>query len=159
MAKQKKQKTIKQQANKYRNIKIACLGGEFISAILPFFIIGIVNRDKYFIEYDGTKFSIAFFLAMAVMGFAIWGITNKKAKNTYIAFLVKWACIALIFTLLGSLINDIAMLMWYGLIGLVGSALLDKGAEVAGNKQQAKLNAIAKAKENNDIEQASNEVK
>ena len=50
----KKQKTIKQQANVYRNIKFGCIGAEFLSAIAPFVAIGIANRDTYFVDYNGT---------------------------------------------------------------------------------------------------------
>lgn len=155
----KKQKTIKQQANTYRNIKFACLGAEVLSAIAPFVAIGIANRDTWFVNYNGTQISIALYLAFAFMGIAIYGITTKKLENTYFGFIMKWTIVAIIFTLLGELINQIAYIMWYGLIGLLGSQGFELGAKSAKNKQQKLLNAIDKAKEENNIAQAKNELK
>lgn len=158
MAKQKKPKTIKQQANKYRNIKFACLGAEFISAIAPFVAIGIANRDKYFVEYNGTQISIALYLALAFMGIAIYGISSKKLENTYFGFIMKWTIVAIIFTLMGEIIQDIAQILWLGLIGLLGSQGFEIASKSAKNKQMKLLNAIEKAKEENNIEQAKNEL-
>ena len=155
----KKQKTIKQQANVYRNIKFGCLGAEFLSAIAPFVAIGIANRDTYFVDYNGTQISIAMYLAFAFMGIAIYGITTKKLENTYMGFILKWAIVATIFTMLGQIINDIAMIMWYGLIGLLGSQGFELGAKSAKKEQQKLLNAIETAKTENNVAQAKNELK
>lgn len=154
----KKKKTIKQQANTYRNIKFACLGGEFLSAIAPFVAIGIINRDTWFMEYNGTQISVALYLAFAFMGIAIYGITTKKLENTYFGFIMKWTIVAIIFTMLGELINQVAYIMWIGLIGLLGSQGFELGAKSAKNKQQKLLNAIDKAKEENNIAQAKSEL-
>ena len=155
----KKQKTIKQQANKYRNIRFGCLGAEFLSAISPFVAIAIANRDTYFIEYNGTQISVALYLALAFMGIAIYGITTKKLENTYFGFIMKWAIVATIFTMLGQIINDIAMIMWYGLIGLVGSQGFDLLQKQAHKKQTDLLNDIKTAKSQRNVEQAKNELK
>ena len=155
----KKQKTIKQQANTYRNIKFGCLGAEFLSAIAPFVAIGIVNRDKYFADYNGTQISIAMYLAFAFMGIAIYGISSKKLENTYFGFIMKWTIVAIIFTLLGEIIQDISQILWYGLIGLLGSQGFELGAKASANKQKKLLNAIEKAKEDNNIAQAKEELK
>ena len=155
----KKQKTIKQQANTYRNIKFACLGAEFLSAIAPFVAIGIVNRDKYFVDYNGTQISIAMYLAFAFMGIAIYGISSKKLENTYFGFIMKWTIVAIIFTLLGQIITDLATIMWYGLIGLLGSQGFELGAKASATKQKKLLSAIDKAKEDNNIAQAKEELK
>lgn len=154
----KKKKTIKQQANTYRNIKFACLGGEFLSAIAPFVAIGIINRDTWFMEYNGTQISVALYLAFAFMGIAIYGITTKKLENTYFGFIMKWTIVAIIFTMLGELINQVAYIMWYGLIGLLGSQGFELGYKVAKNKQQKLLNDIATAKSQNNVEQAKKEL-
>ena len=155
----KKQKTIKQQANTYRNIKFACLGAEFLSAIAPFVAIGIANRDTWFINYNGTQISIALYLAFSFMGIAIYGITTKKLENTYFGFIMKWTIVAIIFTLIGELINQLCEIMWYGLIGLLGSQGFELGAKASATKQKKLLNAIEKAKEDNNIAQAKEELK
>ena len=154
----KNKKTIKQQANTYRNIKFGCLGAEFLSAIAPFVAIGIANRDTWFIDYNGTQISVALYLALALMGIAIYGITSKKLENTYFGFIMKWTIVAIIFTMLGDLINQIAYIMWMGLIGLLGSQGFELGYKSAKNKQQKLLTSIEKAKEENNIAQAKEEL-
>lgn len=100
MAKEKKKKTLKQQANRYRNIKFGCIGAEFLSAVAPLVTIALINKDKYFIEFEGTKIGIGMFMALAFMGFSIWAITKKKLENTMISLIIKlsiWAFIVKIF--------------------------------------------------------------
>lgn len=111
---------------KYRAIQWTAFIGEFVSVATPFVIIGLVNYDKYFIQYDGTKMSIAFFMALAVMGFAIWCVSKKKLENSFITLVLGWAVIAFVFTMLGEMITDLAYIMWFGLIGLAGAFGLDE---------------------------------
>lgn len=158
MAKNKKEKTIKQQARSLGRWKNACIFGEFLSFLTPFFIIAIVNKDKYFVEHDGTKISIGFFLAMAVMGFGLIGILNQKIKNTYIIFIIKWIAILLSFALLVEIISDIVMIMAYGLIGIIVGFGLDETSKGLEKKRQKKLKAIETAKMNADVAQAEKEL-
>lgn len=135
--------TPTQEIKRLNRAKWGCLGGEFLSVIAPFVTIAFVNYDKYFVEYNGTKMSVALILGMALMGFAIWGITQKKLENTFVSFIVKWCIVALIFTFLGSIINDIAIIMWFGLIGLC----VAQGLEIGREKINAKQEMIKSAKE------------
>lgn len=154
-----KVRTNKQDEKHYRNIEWGCLGAEFISTITPFVAVGLANYNKYFVEYDGTKMSIAFFIACALMGFAIVGITQKKLENTYISFIMKWAIVATIFTLLGQIINDIAMIMWFGLIGLVVAQGFEFGRTAAEKKKLYYKDVLQEARKQNDIERAKEEDK
>ena len=154
----KKPKTIKQQANKYRNIKYGCVGMEFISAITPLATIAIINKDKYFIDFEGTKIGIGMFMAMAFMGFSIWAITKKKMENTMISLIIKLAIWAFVVTMIESILHDLALILWMTVIGLMGAQGFEWGAEKASKEQKKKLDAIAKAKEENDVEQAKEEI-
>ena len=158
MAKEKKPKTIKQQANKYRNIKFGCIGAEFLSAIAPLATIALINKDKYFIEFEGTKISIAMFMAMAFMGFSIWAISKKKLENTMISLIIKLAIFAFIVTMIESILHDLAMILWMTVIGLSVAQGFEFGAEKAGKLQKQKLERIAKAEELNDVAQAQEEI-
>lgn len=153
-----KPKTLKQQANKYRNIKYGCIGAEFISAVTPLVTIALVNRDKYFIDFEGTKISIAMFMAMAFMGFSIWAITKKKLENTMISLIIKLAIFAFIVTMIESILHDLAMILWMTVIGLAVAQGFEFGAEKADKLQKQKLERIAKAEELNDIDQAREEI-
>lgn len=154
----KKEKTVKQQKNKYRAIEYGCLGGEFVAIASPFVAIGIANYDKYFVQYDGTKMSIAFFLAMAVMGMAIFLVSKKKLENSYITLIVGWAVVAFIFQLLGQIIMDIATIMWFGLIGLVAAYGLEIGSKAAKKKKDAINEAMNEANKDNLKEQYKQEI-
>lgn len=160
MAKEKKQLTIKQQANRYRNIKWSCIGAEFISAITPLVTIALVNKDKYFIEVEsGTKITVAMFMAMAFMGFSIWAITKKKLENTMISLILKLAIFAFIVSMIESILHDLAMILWMTVVGLAVAQGFEFGAEKADKLQKQKLSRIAKAEEENDIDQAREEIK
>ena len=151
-------KTVKQQANKYRNIKYGCIGAEFISAIAPLVTIALINKDRYFIDFEGTKISIAMFMAMAFMGFSIWAITKKKLETTMISLIIKLAIFAFIVTMLESILHDLSLILWMTVVGLCVAQGFEFGAEKANKLQKQKLQAIAKAKEQNDVEQAKEEI-
>lgn len=152
-------KTVKQQANKFGRIKWLCYIMEYVSVATPFISIAIANKDKYFVEYDGTKMSISLILGLCLMGFAIWGITQKKLENTLVSLIIKWTIVAFIFTLIGEIINDIAMIMWFGLIGLISAQCFELGSKKASQEQQKKLKAIELAREETDKDKAKEELK
>ena len=159
MAHEKRALTPSQRKKKYTILQWSTYVGEFVAFVLPFFIIGIVNYDKYFVEYSGTKMSIAFFLAMGVMGFGIWGITKKKIENTYIALIIKWVLFAFIFTMLGEIIKDIAAIMWFGLIGIAGAYGLDVTSEHFKKEKLLIKDAQEEAKKDNLVEEVKEENK
>lgn len=121
----KPEKTPTQLKRKYRNISRGCFIGQFLAIFAPFITIGIVNYEEYFVQYDGTKMSIAAVLAAILMGVATWLVAKKKITNPYIAILVGWATVTAIFYFLGNIINDIAHIMLFGWIGLAGAFGLD----------------------------------
>lgn len=153
------EKSPKQLKKKYKRIQYGCFIGEFISVAAPFIAIAIVNYDKYFVEYDGTKTSISFAMAMAVMGFAIWGITKKKLANSFVSMIIIWATMAFIFTMLGQIITDLATIMWFGLIGIVGAYGLDLGSNAAKKKKDRIIEAEHRAEEDDMVEAIKEEKK
>ena len=159
MAKAKKQKTIKQQAKSLHKWSIGLEATSFLSFFAPFITIAIVNKDKYFIEYDGTKTRLGFIIAMIVMGFGLIGIMSEKIKSTYLIFVIKWITFAFAFTLLGQIITDIAVIMWYGLIGIVASYGLDLGSKQLEKKSKNKLDSYNTAMKNKEVAQAEQEIK
>lgn len=154
----KKPKTLKQQANKYRNIKYGCIGAEFLSAITPLVTIAIINKDKYFIDFEGTKIGVGMFMALAFMGFSIWAITKKKLENTMISLIIKLAIWAFIVTMIESILHDLSLILWMTVVGLAVAQGFEFGAQKAGKLQKQKLERISKAQEIKDIEQAKEEI-
>lgn len=136
----KKEKTPTQLKKSYKRISRACFLGQFASVASPFITIGIVNYEKYFVEYNGTKMSIAAVLAACIMGLAVWLTSKKKFTNNYVTLIVGWASVTGIFFLLGQVINDIAYIMLFGLIGLIGA----QGLDIVSAKADAKAEEIQK---------------
>ena len=136
-----------------------CFGGEFVSVLAPFIAIGIVNYDKYFVQYDGTKMSIAAVLTAALMGLATWLVSKKKFENSFITLIIGWFSVAFIFLLLGQIINDIAMIMFYGGIGILGAYGLDIGSKESMKKANKIQEAIDQAVKENTVDDYKEELK
>lgn len=123
MAKNKERKplTPTQKVKVFTVAKWSAFGGEFVSAILPLVIIGLVNYQEYFVEYSGVKMSIAAVMTFALMGFILFIITSKKIKDFYIPLLVIMATMTFICFMIGQIINEMAYIMLAGTLGLCGS--------------------------------------
>lgn len=154
-----KQRTPTQLKRHYKRVKNTCFAGEFLSVAAPFVTIGIVNYDKYFVEYNGTKMSIACIMAMALMGLAVWLVSKKKFSNSFITLIVGWAMVTCIFYLLGSIINDIATIMLFGLIGILGAYGLDIASAKADAKAKEVETAIKRAEQDNMVDAYKQEKK
>lgn len=153
------EKSPKKLKKKYRAIEWGCFAGEFVSVAAPFVAIAIVNYDKYFVEYDGIKMSTSFFMALAVMGFAIWGVAKKKLQNSFITFMIMWATVAFIFQMMGEMILDISTIMWFGLIGLAVAYGLDLGSKAAKKKKEKVISAYEQADKEEMVEAIKEEKK
>ena len=138
-----KERTPTQKLKRYKRISRLCFAGEFVSTATPFVALGIAN----FVHYNGTKMSIACFLAMAVMGLAVWLVAKKKFTNSFITLVLGWATFTIIFYLLGEIITDLAFIMACGLLGIMGAAGLDIGSKSALKKAEEVQKGINKAKE------------
>lgn len=152
------QKTLSQQKRTLKGWKWTCFIGEFVSAFTPFVVIGLANYDKYFVEYDGSKMSIALFMALGLMGFVVWAITKKKLENNFITFLIGWVVVAFIFTMLGELITDISTIMWFGAIGIAGTCGLMEGEKALEKKIKVIDEVQQQANKEIQVEQAKEEI-
>lgn len=148
----KKQKTVKQQKKAYKRLGHLCFVGEFGSVFAPFIAIGIVNYEKYFIQYNGTKISIGFALAMVIMGIATWLVAKKEFKQSFITLLVAWAMVTGILFLIKEILNDICYIMLFGWLGLVGAYGLDLGKKAL-YKKADRIDAQIKAAEDENTKE------
>lgn len=128
---EKKKLTTKQKQTGHRALQYTAVGGMFVSVLTPFIILGIVNREEWFINNaDGWKVGLGAAIGAAVVGIAIAAVTFKKEKeskltNGWITFLVVWFAIAFIAYLIKSIYEEIFnIMMWTG-IGLAGAFGLD----------------------------------
>ena len=140
-------KTPSQKVRHYKRLSHGLFAGEFVTTLSPYVVVALVNYDKYFVQYNGTKMTLASFIALAVMGIAVYLVSKKKLENSFITLIVGWAAVMGVFFLLGEIINDIAYIMLYGLIGLIGTYGLDIGSKQASKKAQEIQKGIDRAKE------------
>ena len=125
-----KKLTTRQKQKKYRTLQYTCVGGEFISVLTPFIILGVVNADKWFKSSDGWKVGLGGSLALALMGIAVFLVSYKKEKdnkitNGWITLIVGWFAVTFVFILLANIMDQIATIMLFGGIGLCGAFGLD----------------------------------
>lgn len=145
--KEKKAKTPTQLKRSYKAWSRVCFGSEFISVFTPYFVIGIANYEKYFIQYNGTKISIGFALAMVVMGIATYLTAKKSFTNSFITLMVGWAAVTGISFLVKELLTDICYIMLFGWFGIAGAYGLDIGKQKLEQKAEMIQKGIDSAEE------------
>ena len=159
----KKPLTAKQKQNKYRALQYSTFVGEFVSIILPFVIIGAANYEDWFVSESGWKVGLGGTLALALLGIAVLLVTRKKEDEKitsgYITLISGWFAVAFIFVLLADIIEQIAMIMFFGGIGILGAFGLDMTSKNFKAKADLYKNAIAKAKTENLEDELKQEFK
>lgn len=148
------EKTPSQLKKSYKTKALVCQAFEFVSVLLPFVIVAIVKWDEYFVQYDGTKMSIACILTLGLMAIAVWLVAKRKITNPFATLLVGWAITDFIFFLLGEVITDIALIMLFGLIGLLGAYALDYAARKLNEKAEQVAEAEKEAEKEELVEAA-----
>lgn len=158
----KKQLTAKQKQNKYRALQYSTFVGEFVSIILPFVILGAVNYEDWFVSENGWKVGLGGTLALALLGIAVLLITKKKEDDKitsgYITLVIGWFAVAFIFVLLADIIEQIATIMFFGGIGILGAFGLDMTSKNFKAKADLYKETIQKGKEDVLKEQVKQEL-
>lgn len=143
MEKTKKKLTIKQKQKRYNTLSKVCLGGQYLSIITPFIILGAVNFESWFMNDSGWRVGVGGAIALALMSIATALITKKKEDeskitNGYIYLVITWYAIGFILVLLESVLHDIAQIMFIGGTGLLGAL----GLNIEGNILKEKSNTL-----------------
>ena len=163
----KKTKTVKQLKNRYRALQYSTFVGEFVSILTPFIALGIANKDEWFMTESGWQVGLGGALALALMGMAVFLVAkkkeNKELTSGYIVLIIGWFAVAFIFMLLGSIIDQIATIMLFGGIGLMGAFGLDMTSKKMKQKADMYQTAIEKVRgkilEKNIYEEIEKEVR
>ena len=161
------EQTIKQKKNKYKKLEILSLVGEYAVVPIPFAIMAIVNREEWFPNPEvGTKVGIGGGLAIGLMLFATFLITKNNEKDAehkvetgYITLMLGWVLGAVICTLVSSIMQEMATIMWVGLSGIAAGFGLDIARRVNKKKYLKQKTAIEEAEHKELVEQASEERK
>lgn len=158
-----KKLTLKQQLNKYRALQYSTFVGEFVSIIMPFIIMGAANYEEWFVGESGWKVGLGGALALALLGIAVLLVTKKKEDDKitsgYITLVIGWFAVAFIFVLLADIIEQIATIMFFGGIGILGAFGLDMTSKNFKAKADLYKKALAEAKQGNLEEQIKEELK
>ena len=128
--KEKKPLTATQKKNRYRTLQYVAIGGEYLSILTPYIILGAVHYQEWFVNNtDSWRIGLGGSLALALMGIATTLITKKKEDTKitdgYISLIICWFAVSFVFVLLRDIMNQIAGIMLYGGLGLLGAFGLD----------------------------------
>lgn len=161
--KEKKALTTRQKKFKYRVIEYSVFASEFISIITPFIVLGIINREEWFIQNPNSwKISLGGTIAIAVTSIAVLLSTKMKKDtgkiNGYVPLVIGFITGALILTLLADIITQVANVMWFAGIGLAGGLGLDIVSNQYGKKADKCNKLLEKAEETIDHEKAVQEI-
>ena len=144
----KKEKTIKQQKNSARLKQYLLFGSEFLSVLTPYAIMMGVNSESWFIQNpEGWKIGLGGFLALAVMGIAVWLVSKQKYSASFVSLVIGWGVFTFIFYLLTEILNQITTIMFFGWIGLLGAYGLDIAKAKLDTKAEKVQKGIEKAEQ------------
>lgn len=143
----KKTKTPTQKRREYKLLSKTCFFGQFLAVAAPYIVVGGIKFDDYFIEYNGTKMSIACVIAFIVMGAVIWAVAKKKLQATYVSIILGLGIFIGILFLIDEVVYDLKYICTAGLAGLFIAWGLEKGSEKLDEKADEVDKGIALAKQ------------
>ena len=161
--KEKKPLTIKQQYRKNKAISYGLVGGEYVSTLLPYGIMAIVNREEWFVlNPEPWKVGLGGAIGMVLLALAMFLITkrrdNEKLTNGMIALVLGWYAVTFVFFLLAQINMEIYKIMAYGGLGLLGALGLEVGSKNFDKKANDLKKAMNNAQENLTTQQATKEI-
>ena len=159
----KKELTIKQQYRKYKATQYSLIASEYFATLVPYSIMAIVNREEWFVMNPNSwRVGLGGVIGMILLALAMFLITkkrdNEKITNGMIAFVIAWYAATFVFFLLAQINMEIYKIMAYGGFGLIAALGLDIGSKNFENKATSLKNAMSKANENLQTEQATKEI-
>ena len=163
MKKEKKELTIKEQHRRYKLYQYGLVGGEYVSALLPYGILAIVNRDEWFVmNPNAWQVGLGGSIGMVLVALAMFLITkkhgNEKLTNGMIGLVLGWFAMTFVFFLLAQINMEIYKIMAYGGLGLLTSLGLDVGSKNFERKANDLKKAMTNAEENLKTQQATKEI-
>ena len=168
LPKAKKELTVKQRYNRLLVGKWSFFASKYLTILTPYIIIFSINFEQYFMSAEGWKVSLGASMAFMMMGIAMIKTAKKDSKKLIpnssdsITFMLGWAIAMAIFYFLSSILLDIAMIMFYGLLGLIGGFGFDRAYSEFNRRallfrDAMEKNEIDKMLEKEDLKQNENE--
>lgn len=159
--KQKKPLTTEEKIKRNRLLRYGSYGGIGLSLITPFIIMGAVNFNDWFIETgEGWKIGLGGALGLAVMGMAVFLVTQNKEKENkmtsgWITLIVGWFTVAFIFKLLGAILEEMFIIMLFGGIGICAAF----GFDITGKKCKNEADKLESAKKKVEQEELEEKIR
>lgn len=161
---EKKNLTIKQQKRRLRLKQYACRGGEYVSVLLPYSIMAIVNHNEWFVlNPEPWKVGLGGSIGMVLAALSVFLVNSSKTESKLttkmISMIIMWYAITFVFFLLANINMEIYKIMAYGGMGLIGAVGLEYGSEHYQAQADLKEQAIKQGNMNDDVEQYKEEKK
>lgn len=148
---------VKSSYHKYVAGRYALKAGKYASVVTPYAVEFGIHFDEWFIQNEnGWQLGMGFSIAMTVMAVAMWLRTKKdedeKLIDSNVTLIVGWFAMAGVFALLANIMNQIAMIMVYGGLGMIVSAGFGKAESSLNETALVYKEAIRKAKLDNQLD-------
>ena len=157
--------TVEELKKKYRRWQYGTFFAEFISLLAPYIVLGAINFEDWFIQESGWKVGLGGLLGMGLAGIALMLFNKKQSDDMkreagekpstavvsyeWIALILGWAMMIIIFALIETILHQIVQIMIGGFVGLVGAC----GFDIAHVELKKKANKLQE-----DIEQSNREL-
>ena len=160
---EKKELTIKQKRNRYRAAQYSLVAGEYVSALTPYGVMAIVNREEWFVyNPDSWKVGLGGTIGLTLVALAMFLLTkrrdNEKLTDGMIALVIGWYAVTFVFFLLAQINMEIYKIMAYGGLGLLAALGLEIGSKNFKKKADDLDLAMTNARNNIATEQATQEI-
>lgn len=155
----KKEKTAKQEQLRLSSLSKLSFAAEFISAFLPYGIMALIYADEWFVTDSAWKVTTGGILALCLVGLTMFLISKNKIKDSLLPLCLGWFATSFILFLLSDIINQMAMIMLFGGLGLAGAYGLDIVSKDLAKKSSTYKEAINDANKDIIKEQAKEEIK
>ena len=161
--KSEKELTIKDKYKHNRRYQYLFVGGEYVSALTPYGVMAIVNREEWFVyNPEPWKVGLGGSIGLTLVALAMFLLTKKRDNenltNGMIALVIGWYSVTFVFFLLAQVNMEIYKIMAYGGLGLLTALGLDVGSKNFDKKAEQYKKAMENARTNLDTEQATKEI-
>lgn len=122
----------------------------WIAVLSPFVALGIKNREKYFVEFNGVKMTFGLILLVIIGAWVVIREIKKKKGQTFSASpmmsIIYWGIAYGLVYCFSSIISDLTTIVFCGLIGQCFGFIFEVLAEAEHEKRKLYLGAEINAK-------------
>ena len=125
MKKKNKELTPTERLKSLKRVKNGLFLGEIGCCVAPLGILTAINFKEYFIELPAWRTSLSFIMLAAITLLSVSIVAKDKLKINLFGALAGLAVIDGFLWLLGALINELAYILLYVIVGFVAAFILE----------------------------------